>query len=380
VSKWSLVWMTLLGVCAAPSYADTTTGSDGNDQEWFDQTPIIDVDMFGTVAIAGLPYGPDSKGRAVIYSLQSDGHWHQTATLVPSDPDRVGTFGRRVTLANGRAVVASDVAIYLFVKQASGVWKQTDERTFKGGGVSELDWQGNTLVVGVPGNDTTPNYAFVYDTTNTTTLRKVTRIAPPDAIKTDDFGSSVAAHGSTVVVTAPGSHRNQGAAYLYTCGTSSCTQRQKFLAPDGIPGDQFGYAVDMNSNYVVVGAPSAAQAFDNETGYYQGGKVYVFTRADTHVTASQVIRPSGWGFQYFGDDLTIQGTHLLVGGGSGEYNGYYGHLYSLQLVGSTWTWWDSGVNPDELNGFSNSLIGPWAIVGSTTRASWGGLVEFFPLP
>src|SRR3954470_10609110 len=106
-----------------------------------------DVDMYGNIAIAGQP----GANEAFIYVRDSTGYWNKTATLKPNDSS--GYFGYRVALLDGRAVVASFDSIYLFVRQSSGVWLQKDKHSFAGAaGVSDLDWQGNLLVVGVQGN------------------------------------------------------------------------------------------------------------------------------------------------------------------------------------------------------------------------------------
>ncbi|HEU4654785.1 MAG TPA: hypothetical protein VFS47_12410 [Steroidobacteraceae bacterium] len=358
------------------------TDQESYTQDGFPATPYLgtDVDMFGNVAIAGMPGADDFAGRAAIYIRDSKGQWQRTATLKASDPKPNAEFGTRVTLTNGRAVVASKTAIYLFVRQASGAWKQTDVRTFAGADhVSDLDWQGNMLAVGVLGS-TYANYAFAYDSSQTNTLRKIARFAPSDAAKSDGFGTRIAAYGSTIIATAPGYNKKEGAAYVFTCSATSCAQRQKLLSIDGAPGDQFGGSVDVNGTYLVIGAPGAAQSGEYE--HQQGGNVYVFTRAGSAWTQTQTLHPTSAecdNYAGFGYDLTIQGPRLLIGS---PYNGDYwfdGVTFEYTLDGGQWS---PRALLSYVSGFgaSTSLIGQYAIVGSPDHSPWTGEVLFYKLP
>jgi hypothetical protein len=339
-----------------------------------------DVDMYGNVAIVGLPGADDFAGHAAIYVRNNQGTWQRTATLKASDAQPDAEFGSRVALIEGRAVVASTTAIYLFVRQTTGAWKQTDKHTFAGADhVSDLDWQGNMLAVGVLGN-TYANYAFAYDSSQTSTLRKIARFAPLDAAKGDGFGTRIAVYGNTIVATAPGYNNEQGAVYAYTCSASACVQRQKILSIDGAQGDKFGSSVDINGIYLVVGAPGAQQS--GEYGSAQGGAVYTYTRSSNTWTQRQTLHPTATecdNYSSFGYDVTIQGSRLLIGS---PYNGDYwfdGLAFEYVLSGGQWL-------PRTLLryvssfGASTSLIGEYAIVGAPDHSPWTGEVLFYKLP
>ena len=72
-----------------------------------------------------------------------------------------------------------------------------------------------------------------------------------------------------------GGNSQQGAAYVFTepaSGWASMTQTAKLTASDGAAGDQFGCAVSISGNTVVVGADNATVGADS-----QQGAAYVFT-------------------------------------------------------------------------------------------------------
>src|SRR5207248_1014438 len=96
----------------------------------------------------------------------------------------------------------------------------------------------------------------------------------------DQFGSSVAISGDTIVVGARG-HRvrvngTAGAAYVFekpVFGLANATQDSDLTASDGAPGDSFGNSVAISGDTVVVG-PSQHQVGAN----HNQGEAYVFVK------------------------------------------------------------------------------------------------------
>jgi hypothetical protein len=370
-----------------PTVPPTQYVTPNNDESYYPTpndpaTPRLgtDVDMYGDVAIAGLPGAEDELGHAAIYVRDSAGSWARTATLKASDGKSGDNFGNRVALLEGRAVVASNTAIYLFVRQLSGAWVQTDKHSFAGAAsVSDLDWQGNTLVVGVPGS-TYPNYLFVYDSSDRNLLRKVARIAPPDAAKSDGFAARVAAYGSTVVATAPGYNNKQGAAYVYSCGSTACSEQQKIIAADGKPGDWFGSSVDVNSKFIAIGADQR----DTHLGYFDsyGGGAYLFVRSGTAWTENQRIVPTQDDypdFASFGYDITLQGSRLIVSAPYAQDYWEPGVVFAYSLQGSTFQP-TVVMQGDSSHGEAISMIGEYVIVGTPNHAPWTGELAFYKIP
>jgi hypothetical protein len=245
--------------------------------------------------------------------------------------------------------------------------------------VSDLDWQGNTLAVGVLGS-TYPNYLFVYDSSNANVLRKVTRIAPPDAVKADGFATRVAAYGSMVVATAPGYNAKQGAAYVYGCGATSCSQRQKIVSIDGAPGDQFGSSVDANFQFLAIGAvgvQSHLAYFDSH-----GGAAYVFTRSGDMWAESQRIVPTQDDYPDFGSfgyDINLQGSRLIV---SAPYAYDYWEPGVVFAYSAQRTTFEPTVvmQGDSSHGEAISMIGQYVIVGTPNHSPWTGELSFYKIP
>src|SRR5687768_2536729 len=96
---------------------------------------------------------------------------------------------------------------------------------------------------------------------------------PPDA----DFGRSVAVSGDTAVVGMPlddtGGGNDAGSTSVFVRSGTSWSLQQRLQAPDGASGDNYGGAVSIFNDTLVVGAPRD-----------DGGSAYVFTRSGTSWT------------------------------------------------------------------------------------------------
>jgi hypothetical protein len=76
-----------------------------------------------------------------------------------------------------------------------------------------------------------------------------------DGAQNDQFGAAVAVDGDTAVVGAIGADSNTGAAYVFTLSGESWELTGKLVSSDGAAGDQFGAAVAIQGDVIVVGAP-----------------------------------------------------------------------------------------------------------------------------
>src|ERR1041385_4977272 len=90
----------------------------------------------------------------------------------------------------------------------------------------------------------------------------VTEVSPPDPVDGQFYGLSVAISDNIAVVGAPvsflwwlGSGPTNGAAYVYAKTDAGWVLQQKLVASDSVPGDEFGYAIAMAGDTIVVGAP-----------------------------------------------------------------------------------------------------------------------------
>src|SRR6185436_14188659 len=97
-------------------------------------------------------------------------------------------------------------------------------------------------------------------------------------------------------------------------------EAQKLLASDGMPSDKFGFAVDRESDTLIIGAP---QHYPNALP----GSFYVFTRDQTghwsqqqRVFSDYIAGQAEFG-DLFGTSVSLEGNTLLVGAPFMEHNG-----------------------------------------------------------
>jgi hypothetical protein len=273
----------------------------------------------GNVALAGMPGAFEEKGRVAAFVRDAAGKWMRRQTLTGSNTTTGSGFGEHIKIHNNRALITSRTAVYIF-QLTTGKWSEAGKLAFgRSVQVHDLDWHWNCVVVGA--SDSTGNAVYVFHLNTNGTFTRIARIAPPDATPNDRFGERVAVYSTTVAASAPGYNNGQGAAYVFMCDTQ-CVQRQKVLANDGVPGDDFGHAIDLASGVLVVGAPAAdwtpgdPARPPSEQNHRAGGSAYLFVRSNGTWTEQQKLHPGPrqltW-YATFGLQVAATATHVVIG-------------------------------------------------------------------
>jgi hypothetical protein len=151
------------------------------------------------------------------------------------------------------------------------------------------------------------------------------------------FGNAVAISGNTMVVGArfDGTTASQaGAAYVYVLSGGSWTQQAVLLANDGAVADKFGYSVAISENTIVVGA------FNDDSPLSNAGSAYVFVRSGTTWSFQQKLTANDAAAdQEFGNAVAITGETIAVGEHFADLpgNSEAGAVYIYRRSGTTWT-------------------------------------------
>ena len=151
------------------------------------------------------------------------------------------------------------------------------------------------------------------------------------------FGNAVAISGNTMVIGARNDSTTAsqaGAAVVYVRSGTSWTQQAKLLANDGALGDKFGYSVAVSDNTIVIGA------YNDDGAFADTGSAYVFTRNGTTWTQQQKLtRGDGTASDEFGNAVAIQGDVIAVGAHFADLpsNAASGSVYLFQRSGTAWT-------------------------------------------
>jgi len=332
--------------------------------------------------------GITDSGEAYIYINDGAGNWTLQATLSPAsiqpddtnqpadadtDPDvvderqRQGWFGYSVAVDGDYAVVGAPLydkqqddetlldlldagAIYLY-KRVAGVWSLVGQSNVDPADANSGDWFGSavdidaeTLVVGslsqYKGGQVFILYREVDDswkqqyaqTANPEQeIEEQKTLVPLDAVSEDWFGQSVAIDGNTIVVGSDGSDNNassSGSVYVFTRDVDhNWWLQSKVLPADPQANANFGIAVDLDQNLMLVGADAA----DNQ------GAAYVFSRdvqgqwtQEDKLTASDAAAGDGFGFS-----VALRQPLAMVGAWREDSNGIQGgqaYLYARDIA------------------------------------------------
>ncbi|MEM7307267.1 MAG: hypothetical protein AAF682_11385 [Planctomycetota bacterium] len=125
------------------------------------------------------------------------------------------------------------------------------------------------------------------------------------------FGWSVAVDGPRAVIGAPGDAAaldEAGAAYVFELGPGGWTEVAKLEPGDPSTGNLFGYAVAVDGDRIVVGAPRRGTFFLPEIG-----GAYVFERQGASWVETAILTGSDDLGTGFGCAVAVDGVHAAVG-------------------------------------------------------------------
>ena len=240
---------------------------------------------------------------------------------------------------------------------------------------SSVAISGDTVVVGAPDHDTggktDGGQAYVYVRSGTVWTEQAT-LAASDGAQYDEFGSSVAISGDTVVVGAPGhdtgGQADAGQAYVYVRSGAVWTEQATLAASDGAAGDRFGWDVAISGDTVVVGEPYYT------IGNTSPGQAYVYVRSGAVWTEQATLAASDGATAWFGWSVAIDGDTVVVGAVIGGQNNS-GQAYVYVRSGTVWSEQatlahSSGAWGDQF-GFSVAISGDTVVVGAPEQPPGG---------
>nr|WP_282452799.1 FG-GAP repeat protein [Lysobacter sp. CAU 1642] len=371
-----------------------------------------------------------SSGAAYVF-VREGSAWRQQAYLKASHPGELDGFGTAVAISRDTVVIgapnessaaigvngdASDDSLfrsgaaYVFVREA-GVWRQQAylKASNPGGsylfGSSVAVW-GDTVAVGSPleassatgvdgrqddASASNSGAAYVFERAGGSWSQQAyLKASNTDA--GDYFGTAIALAGDTLAVgaryeasAASGVNGDQsdnslldsGAAYVFVRRAGSWTQHAYLKASNPGEGDEFGSAVAVSGESIVVGAfreDSSATGVNGEgidNSAPDSGAAYVFVRDGESWRQQVYLKASNTeAGDWFGASVAISGDSLVVGapredGGSrgvggdenDNSNSGSGAVYGFVRIGGLWGQqaYIKASNADPQDGFGTSL-------------------------
>lgn len=147
----------------------------------------------------------------------------------------------------------------------------------------------------------------------------------------DQFGVALAMDGDTLVVGTPGRDGltgKEGSVFIYVRDEAGAWSKQAKLVPfDAVGGAEFGASVAIFDNIVVVGAPKQKRVFDSGESVDFAGAVYVFGRSGTSWSQLAKLVPfSNYGTDRFGASVAVlykSGMLLVAAGAPNALDGLF---------------------------------------------------------
>ncbi|KAL7489844.1 hypothetical protein ACHAW6_015560 [Cyclotella cf. meneghiniana] len=292
-------------------------------------------------------------------------------TLPPSPPPTNGTDVPSSAPSNGTyapsAAPSEGECIFPKLNTIISPDSDVDEGAFFGASVG-VDRR--TIVVGVQEDDNGVGSAAVYryDSANQTFSQEA-KLIPSDGEPTDDFGRAVAISDNFIIV---GAQKNDaagvdsGAAYIYARAPverieGEWTEVSKIVAPDAQDNERFGISVAIDKNVAIIGANGADDKGENS------GAAYIFNYVDNEWEFTQKLTaPDGEAGDNFGFSVAIYGDQAVVGAvWDGEKSG---SVYVFILNRGVWTvegkFVADGGKPDDQFGWSVAMWEQTIAVGA----------------
>lgn len=325
----------------------------------------------GFAALFCMGVGPVvARGQCVANELHA---------LIAADGAPVDVFANSIAIDDDWAIVGvwadddngpTSGSVYLF--EYDGVAWQRRQKLVTPDGVDfdyygvSVGLSGDTAVVGAPGEDDLGGESgsvYVYER-GVDAWEFVTKLHPQDLAADDHFGTSVAICGDTLLSGAwtedPGGV-SSGSAYVFRRVAGVWVEEQKLVPDDAEAYDWVGFAVALDGETAVVGAP-----FDDDLGN-KSGAAYVFEHeAGGWNQIAKLTADDGEAEAHFGDVLAIDGEVVLVG--AHMHAGGDGAAYVFRQDGSGWVQ-EQKLVPAALGmwdnfGYSVAVDGNVALIGA----------------
>jgi hypothetical protein len=260
----------------------------------------------------------------------------------------VAIFGTRIIVGapgtDGFPTATSNAGSFYVYELSGSVWRQmaqiqSPNPTTNGFFGTSLDYQGDVLVVGATGENGNRGRAYAYRNFSSYASPITIDIAAASVSSSTGFSVSVfdpapgTANDEVIAIGAYNENSSQGAAYVASGATFSTITT--LVDPNPGSNRYFGYSVSIDNGRVAVGAPTASAA--------PSGRVVVFSGSG-YSTATTLPTASGSAGQ-FGFAVNLQGNSLVIGSVATAARAGLAHVYGF----SAGNWTEQGpLQPSDL--------------------------------
>ncbi|HET7584210.1 MAG TPA: choice-of-anchor B family protein [Gemmatimonadaceae bacterium] len=318
--------------------AATLHAGDASNNDHFGRAIAVD----GATMLVGATTVDGERGAAYVFTRDASGAWKQTAKLVPSDIAAGDAVGRAVALSGDLALVSSLAkdstagVVYVFRRGASG-WKEegtlrADDRAagdFFGVAVAVVNGNAGAerVVVGAVQKDSAAGAAYVFVRDASGQWKQEARLLARGVDARAGFGDVVAARDGEIFVSAPGAFAGTGAVFVYrhNDATGRWTESARLLPVNGTSA-VFGSAIAFDGDAVLVSAPRANDG---------AGRIYRIERDASGSWSRAAALPTPDSTTGFGGSIAVGGNVVLVGMPNADYG--EGQALIMRTANNSWS-------------------------------------------
>ena len=278
--------------------------------------------LSGDELLVGESQFQSRPGYVYVYRRDGSGQWREMGRLEASDAEPNDHFGRAIAMAQGDLLIGSTIsresgALYVFRRGPDGMWREAasmvpsdahPDGSF--GRVAATD--GRTVVMSDWAAAESRGAVYVFEKQGDT-WRETARLSASDAEPNDWFGYALDVEGDRIVVSARNKARNRGTVYTFARSGTGWQETARIMPPDTVPNIQFGTAVAIVGDRIVVGAPGAAQFVGATYVYRQDNNAWTLSETIAPPAGTQASGSFGWAFVEAGDELWISAPGIEAG-------------------------------------------------------------------
>ncbi|HMZ30936.1 MAG: hypothetical protein KA094_03030 [Methanoregulaceae archaeon] len=169
--------------------------------------------------------------------------------------------------------------------------------------------QGNTIFVGArfaPVGDISAGAVYVFRNYEDSWQYNGEKIISPDPVGGDNFGRALAIQGDLLVVTARKNDAEKGAAYAFKNTSDGWINTATLVASDSVDGDYFGQSIALKGETLVIGARNA--------GPDGAGALYLYRKSGNDwIEVTKVTPEDGEPDEQYGFCIAVTGNTIAVG-------------------------------------------------------------------
>ncbi len=309
--------------------------------------------------------GNDSSGAAYVYE-KIGANWVEIQELTPNDLNVNDRFGTSVSIsgegkyvvvgapgqdtdADGENPYSNSGAVYVFTRIADGSYVQTskivaeyangdNDREANANFGWDVDIYRKTIIIGAlkESHDislpSVPNSgaAYIFDYIQTTgtfgySWEMTAKLTATVRAEKDYFGFSVAINHEHVVIGAKGddidsNNESAGAAYVFeNISGSNWIETEKLTATNRASDEHYGFSVDIDNIWIIVGAPQDAENENNNDSIPNAGSAFIYQKINGDwLLGEKIVANDRSKDNFFGASVALLRSYAVVGAPQNE--------------------------------------------------------------